>query len=135
MRTQSIRLTAAALLSALAVGLVLPVPAHAGKEGRRNTAIGLGAVAAYGVVKKKPVVAGVAGAGAIASYVRSQQSSKKKPKRKVVHVHHYRRPRGRVVHHYHRRPRVVHHVHRGPRTVHHVHHARGRGHHDDDDDD
>lgn len=60
-------------------------PAHAGREGRRNTAIGLGAVAIYGAVKKKPVLAGAAGGAAIYSYVRSQQSSpRRKPTRRVV---------------------------------------------------
>ena len=89
------RFAALALLGAVGLGLMLPMPAEASKEGRRNTAIGLGAVAAYGVVKKKPVLAGVAGGAALYSYTRSRQSTKKK-----------RRP-AKVVHHYHRRPSRV----------------------------
>ncbi len=77
-----IRLTAAVLLGALGLSLVAPIPAEAGREGRRNTAIALGAVAAYGVVKKKPLIAGVAGAGAIYSFMKSQEPERNRRTRR-----------------------------------------------------
>jgi hypothetical protein len=127
--TKQVRLTALAVASAAAVSVLAPTAAYAGKEGRRNAAIALGAVAAYGVVKKKPVIAGVAGAGAVYSYVRSQKSdSKRRPRRKVVrHVHH--RSCGCA----HRPVRHVHHAppgwSKGKKTGWHKH---GRGHDHDD---
>ena len=63
------------LLGALGVGISAPA-AHAGKEGRRNTALVLGGVAFYGAVTNKPVIAGAAGAGAVYSYIRSRKSDR-----------------------------------------------------------
>jgi hypothetical protein len=83
MSTQ-IRIAAAALLCAVGLSILAPEAAMASKAGRRNTAIGLGAVAAYGVIKKKPLVAGVAGGAALYSYTRSRQSTKRRPRRRVV---------------------------------------------------
>lgn len=74
---QSLRSTALTLAASVGLSLFGAGAAEAGSKGRQNTAIALGAVAAYGVVKKKPVVAGVAGAGAVYSYVRSRQSAGK----------------------------------------------------------
>lgn len=82
---KSARVISWGLVAATAASLLLPTAAHAGRTGRRNTAIALGAVAAYGVIKKKPLLAGVAGAGAVYSYVRSQQSERRRrrPRRRV----------------------------------------------------
>ena len=63
----SIRLGAAAVVMAVGLSVIPAGTSFAGSAGKRNTAIGLGAVAAYGVVKKKPLVAGLAGGGAIYS--------------------------------------------------------------------
>lgn len=75
------------LAGATAASLFFCLPAQAGRTGRRNTAIALGAVAAYGIVKKKPALAGIAGAGAVYSYVRSQQSERRRrrPHRRRVY--------------------------------------------------
>ena len=97
---QQIRITAAALVAALGLGLLAPAPAEAGRTGRRNTALVLGAVAAYGIIKKKPLIAGAAGAGAIYSFMRSQQSDRNN--RRNRRERRNRRPR-RVVY----RDRVV----------------------------
>lgn len=78
---KSIRAVSWALAGATALSLLTPLAASAGKTGRRNTAIALGAVAAYGVIKKKPALAGIAGAGAVYSYVRSQQSDRRRRRR------------------------------------------------------
>mgnify|MGYP001359549107 CR=1 FL=1 len=69
----SLRIAALTLGGAVGLMLMTPTAAHASKQGRRNTALALGAVAAYGLVKKKPAVAGVAGAGAVYSWVRSNK--------------------------------------------------------------
>lgn len=70
-------MTSLALLGAIGLGLIVPVAAQAGSKGRRNTALILGAVAAYGIVKKKPAIAGVAGAGAIYSFLQSRKAAKR----------------------------------------------------------
>jgi hypothetical protein len=73
---------AIALLLTGSILLAIPAsPAAASPEGRRNTAIGLGAVAVYGAVTKKPVVAGVAAAGAIYSYVKGRKESRERDRR------------------------------------------------------
>ena len=95
---QGNRLVSWTLAGAVALGLLTPTAAHAGKSGRRNTAIALGAVAAYGIVKKKPVIAGVGAAGAVYSFMRSQQSDPRRRKRRVRRVYTASRP---VVHHHH----------------------------------
>jgi hypothetical protein len=87
---RSIRLTALALLASVGVSVAAIEPAQAGSKGRRNTAIGLGAVAVYGVVKKKPLVAGLAGGGAIYSYVSSRKAARRERARRHARAR-YRR--------------------------------------------
>ena len=82
--TKRTRLTALTLGGTLGMLLLLPGTAFASRTGRRNTAIALGAVAAYGVVKKNPAIAGVAGAGAIYSYVKSQQGDRHPRRRRYA---------------------------------------------------
>jgi hypothetical protein len=83
-----IRWSALALVGSLGLTVLTPTSALAGREGRRNTAVVLGAAAVYGVVKKKPELAGIAGAGAIYSFVRSQHPERKRrrPVRRVRRV-------------------------------------------------
>lgn len=71
--TKQIRMTALALLGAIGMTFAVPTAAHASKKGKRNTAIALGAVAAYGLIKKKPLIAGLAGAGAVYSWIQSNK--------------------------------------------------------------
>jgi hypothetical protein len=71
--TKQIRMTAIALLGAIGVTFAAPTVAHASKKGKRNTALALGAVAAYGLIKKKPLIAGLAGAGAVYSWIQSNK--------------------------------------------------------------
>jgi len=78
---RSMRAMALMLAAVFLIPLGLAVPAEAGSKGRRNTAIGLGAVAAYGIIKKKPVVAGLAGGGAIYSYMSSRSARKRERQR------------------------------------------------------
>jgi hypothetical protein len=79
--TTRIRMTAMAVLTSIGVSLFSVGAAEAGSKGKRNTAIGLGAVAVYGIVKKKPLVAGLAGGGAIYSYMQSRKDAKKERQR------------------------------------------------------
>jgi hypothetical protein len=81
---RSIRLTALAVLGAVVLSAAPFTAAEAGSKGKRNTAIGLGAVAVYGAVKKKPAVAGLAAGGAIYSYMRSREDAKKEKARRRV---------------------------------------------------
>jgi len=79
---QTTRGTALALAASMGVSIFAAGSADASKEGRRNTGIALGAVAAYGIVKKNPTIAGLAGAGAIYSLTRSTKSSNDSRRRK-----------------------------------------------------
>lgn len=78
----SIRLTAATLLAAVGLTLGTPLAAHAGSKGRRNTAIAAGAVGLYGIVKKKPLIAGAGTGVALYSYMKSRESAKKERNRR-----------------------------------------------------
>ena len=71
--TKQLRMAAVALMGAIGLSLVSPTAAHASKSGKRNTAIALGAVAAYGLIKKKPLIAGLAGAGAVYTWLKSNK--------------------------------------------------------------
>jgi hypothetical protein len=71
--TKQLKIVALALIGAIGLSLSAPTAAHASKKGKRNTAIALGAVAAYGLVKKKPLIAGLAGAGAVYSWLQSNK--------------------------------------------------------------
>jgi hypothetical protein len=88
-----LRMMALALAAGLGLTIVPAGTAFASRAGRRNTAIGLGALAVYGVATKKPLVAGLAGGGAVYSYMRSRQGRhhrrRRVVRRRVVH-HHYR---------------------------------------------
>ena len=89
-------MTVLATLAAIGLTIVPASVAVAGSKGKRNTAIGLGAVAVYGIVKKKPLIAGLAGGGAIYSYMRSRQDAKKERARR----HARSRARYRKVYYY-----------------------------------
>jgi hypothetical protein len=66
------RFTAGLLATTLGAGLLtVGAPgAHAGSKGRKNTAIGLGALAAYGLLRGKTGTGLLAGAGAAYAYKR-----------------------------------------------------------------
>jgi hypothetical protein len=75
--TKQTQIAALALAGALGMGAVAPTAAHASAAGKRNTAYVLGAATVYGIVKKNPTIAGVAGAGAAYSYISSLKDAKK----------------------------------------------------------
>lgn len=74
------RWTAWLLGAVILMGMSAPA-AYAGSKGKRNTALVLGGVAAYGIIKKKPLIAGLAGGGAIYSYMKSREARKKELRR------------------------------------------------------
>lgn len=96
----STRLTAMTMLTAIGLTFGTPLAAHAGSAGRRNTAIAAGAVGIYGILKKKPLLAGAGTGIAIYSYMKSREAAKKERARKYRTIR-----RGRKVyrHVYYRR--------------------------------
>ena len=108
--TKQARMMTLALAGALGVGALAPAPASASSEGRRNTALVLGGAAVYGIVKKNPTIAGVAGAGAVYSYISSLNKKKDEERRRAGyrrHCAHKHRHGNRC---YRRSRTVVHHV-------------------------
>ena len=83
----STRWVALTLAASIGAGLAA-VPAQASRTGKRNTALLLGGVAAYGVVKKNPTIAGLGTAGALYSYTSSLKHKKRHRRRarRVVYV-------------------------------------------------
>lgn len=77
------KISALALAGMVGLGALIPTAAHASAEGKRNTAYVLGAATVAGIVMKKPIVAGVAGAGAAYSYISSLKDAKKEKEKKA----------------------------------------------------
>jgi chromate transport protein ChrA len=72
------------------------MPVHASTKGRRNTTIALGAVTAYGLVKKKKKVAIVGAVGTAYAYSRYRKSKKNDRRRaEARRIHWYKSRYGR----------------------------------------
>lgn len=98
------RLTAVTLLTAIGLPFFTPLAAHAGSKGRQNTAIAAGAVGLYGIVKKKPLLAGAGTGVALYSYMKSREDAKKERARRNARRYYKVRRGGRVYRHvYYRR--------------------------------
>lgn len=67
-QTSKARVLTLATATALFITVLAPIAGHAGSEGSRNTAIGLGAAAAYLLIKGKTVPGVVTAAGAGYAY-------------------------------------------------------------------
>jgi hypothetical protein len=67
---------AGALAMSLSAGLMATPPAHAGSKGRKNTALGLGAAAAYELLRGNTTTGLALGAGAAYGYKRYKDSKK-----------------------------------------------------------
>ena len=80
--TQKLRLTAFALAAAIGLTVTAPLAAEASSKGERNTAIAAGAVGVYGIVKKKPLLAGLGTGVGIYSYMKSRETAKKEKARR-----------------------------------------------------
>lgn len=89
--TKTIRATALGLLAAIGLTLGATQAAEASSKGRRNTAIAAGAVGIYGLVKKKPILAG-AGLGVAGYSYASSLRKRDQERRRARYRRHYRRP-------------------------------------------
>ena len=70
------------VLTASTLGGLGITSAEAGSKGRRNTMYGLGAVTAYGLLKKKKKVAIVGGVGTAVAYSRYRSAKKRERSRR-----------------------------------------------------
>lgn len=77
------KIVALGTLGAMSLGTIasMSVPAHAGSKGRRNTTIGLGAITAYGLLKRNKKVAIIGGIGTAVAYSRYRSAKKKEDRR------------------------------------------------------
>jgi len=98
---RSWRLTALGLLAAIGLSLAPATMAEAGYKGRRNTAIAAGAVGLYGIIAKKPLVAGLGTGVAVYSYMSARKALKKERRRRAYKRVYYRNGR-RYVRYYRR---------------------------------
>ena len=79
-------LGAAAVMSATTIAGPLMNEAHASSKGRRNTAIGAGAVAAYGLLKGNKTVAIAGGLGTAYAYKRYRDAKKSERRQTIGQV-------------------------------------------------
>ena len=73
---KTVALTMLGVLSVSSLGL-LSAPAQASTKGKRNTTIALGAVTAYGLLKRNKTVAIAGGVGTAIAYSRYNKSKKR----------------------------------------------------------
>jgi hypothetical protein len=82
MTTRPIRQIAWLLAGVIGLTAASTGVAHAGSTGRRNTTLGLGALALYGIVARKPLLAGLAGAGTVYSYMQYDKARRREKHRR-----------------------------------------------------
>lgn len=80
-----------AVLAVFSTALFTPIAAQAGSEGRRNTAILLGAAAIYSLTKKKTTQGIVLGAGTYYAYRKYQDAREDEKRKKYFRSNHYKR--------------------------------------------
>lgn len=98
MKTKTNKLIAlgtAGVLSAGALGALGTPAAQAGAKGRRNTAIGLGAVTAYGLLKHNKTVAIAGGIGTALAYSKYKKAKKQEDRENARRVQWYKNRYGR----------------------------------------
>ena len=76
--------------------------ADASSKGRRNTTIGLGAITAYGLLKKKPAVAIAGGIGTAVAYSKYKKSRKQEKSREAARIQWYQQRYGRFWRNYYK---------------------------------
>jgi hypothetical protein len=94
-RNRFVALSVLAALMLSVLGAIFVTPAEASTKGRRNTTIGLGAVTAYGLLKKKKTVAIVGGVGTAVAYNRYRKSKKADKRREARRMEWYQQRYGR----------------------------------------
>ena len=80
-KTRLVALSTLGVMTASTLGGLGMTAAQAGSKGRRNTTIGLGAVTAYGLLKKKKTLAIGAGVGTALAYSRYRKAKKAEQRR------------------------------------------------------
>lgn len=78
---KTVALTMLGVLSVSSLGL-LSTPAQASTKGKRNTAIGLGAVTAYGLIKHNKTATVIGGVGTVIAYSQYAKSKKRDKQRR-----------------------------------------------------
>ena len=94
MKTRLIALSVLCALMLTTLGAAFVTPAEASTKGRRNTTIALGAVTAYGLLKKKPAVAIAGGVGTAVAYSRYRKSKKAGKQREAERIRWYQQRYG-----------------------------------------
>ncbi len=94
-KTRLIALGTLGVMSVGTIGGMGITAAEAGSKGRRNTTIGLGAVTAYGLLKKKKTVAIAGGIGTAIAYSRYRKSKKADSRRNARSQQWYKNRYGR----------------------------------------
>lgn len=81
---RTVALSTLGVMAASTIGglVVTSAPAEAGSKGRRNTTIGLGAITAYGLLKKKKTVAIAGGIGTALAYSKYRKAKKAEQRRR-----------------------------------------------------
>jgi hypothetical protein len=77
-------------------------PAQASEKGRRNTTIGLGAVTAYGLLKKKKTVAIGGAVGTAVAYSQYRKSRKRNKAEEARRINWYKQRYGRFWRNYYK---------------------------------
>jgi hypothetical protein len=92
-KQRSIALATLGVMTASTLGTV--GVANAGSTGRRNTTIGLGAVTAYGLLKKNKTVAIAGGLGTAYAYTKYRKARKVEKNREARRIEWYKSRYGR----------------------------------------
>ena len=77
--------------------------AHAGAKSKRNLAIGLGAVTAYGIIKKNKTVAIAGGLGTAYAYSKYKKAQKAEDRNEQARVQWYKNRYGRSWRNYYKK--------------------------------
>jgi hypothetical protein len=83
LKSRWIALATLAVMTLSTFGGLGMTAAQASVKGRRNTTIALGAITAYGLIKKKKTVAIAGGVGTVYAYSRYRKSKKERDRREA----------------------------------------------------
>ena len=103
-KNRTIALGTLGVMTASAMGglALTSTSAEAGSKGRRNTTFGLGAVTAYGILKKKPVVAIAGGIGTAVAYSKYKKAKKAEKRNESARIQWYQQRYGRFWRNYYK---------------------------------
>jgi hypothetical protein len=90
-KNRFVALTTLGIMTAGTFGGLGMIEANASAKGRRNTTIALGAVTAYGLLKKKKTIAIAGGIGTVYAYSRYRKAKKEEDRRNSRRSRRFRR--------------------------------------------